>query len=121
MQKPISLAARSDSPGKNMCKLLVVMCASLALLFSAGCATVGQDFPAYRVPDIKVGKTTEKEIRTVFGPPWRVGMEDGQRTWTYGRYRYSLFGETKTKDLVVRFNEQKVVASFTYNTTEHDE
>jgi hypothetical protein len=91
---------------------------ALSVLFCVSCATVGRDFPTARVSDIAIGKTTQNEIRTMFGSPWRVGIEDGQRTWTYGKYRYRLFGQTTTQDLVVRFDERDVVASYTFNTTE---
>jgi hypothetical protein len=49
-----------------------------------------------------------------------VGVEDGQETWTYGKYRYRLFGESSTTDLVVRFGAGGVVASYSFSTTEHD-
>jgi len=93
----------------------------LLMLAFSGCFTVGHDFPAAQVSAIKIGKTTQEEIRSMFGPPWRMGIEDGQRTWTYGKYQYSAFSETSTKDLVVRFNDQGVVVSYTFNTTEHNE
>lgn len=92
-----------------------------AVLVTASCATVGRDFPDGRVSGIRLNETTRDEIRAMFGPPWRVGVEDGRRTWTYGRYRYSLFGEASTKDLVVRFDTQGMVVSYSYNTTEHGE
>jgi hypothetical protein len=57
----------------------------------------------------------------MFGSPWRVGIEDGQRTWTYGNYSYVLFSEKKAKDLVVRFDDRDVVASYTFSTTQHNE
>jgi hypothetical protein len=57
----------------------------------------------------------------MFGSPWRVGIEDGRRTWTYGKYRYRLFSETSTQDLVVRFDDKGIVVSYTFNTTEHKE
>ncbi len=97
---------------------------ALSLLFislSAGCATVGQDFPVLQVSERQVGTTTRDEIRSLFGPPWRVGIEDGQRTWTYGKYRYGLFGGKSAKDLVIRFDNNNVVSSYTFNTTEHNE
>jgi hypothetical protein len=75
-------------------------------LLSAACANVGQDFP------------TREQVRTWFGPPWRTGMEDGYRTWTYGRYRYSLFSPVRARDLVVKFDESGVVRSYTFNSTE---
>ena len=94
----------------------------VALIFTvAGCFTVGHDFPVDQVSAIKIAKTTQEDIRSMFGSPWRIGMEDGQRTWTYGRYRYSAFSETETQDLVIRFNDQGKVTSFTFNTTEHQE
>ena len=68
--------------------------------------------------DIKIGQTTQSEIGKMFGPPWRTGMDDGDRTWTYGHYRYSLFGSTKTEDLVIRFDADDVVSSYTFNTTD---
>ncbi|MGC9324769.1 MAG: hypothetical protein ACP5G0_08505 [Desulfomonilia bacterium] len=91
----------------------------LATLLSAGCATVGRDFPDRRVSEIELKATTQDEIRAMFGPPWRTGIEDGQPTWTYGIYRYRLLGQTSTKDLVIRFNRQGIVTSYTFNTTEH--
>ncbi len=96
---------------------------SLVLLFAtflAGCATVGRDFPADQVTRIKIGQTTQSQIRGMFGKPWRTGIDDGQRTWTYGHYHYSVFGQPSTKDLVVRFNDNNVVSSYSFNTTAHN-
>jgi hypothetical protein len=91
------------------------------LLLSASCATVGRDFSVARVSDIQIGETTQDQIREMFGDPWRVGIEDGQRTWTYGKYRYRAFREASTQDLVVRFDERNRVASYTFNTTEQQD
>lgn len=92
----------------------------LALSVIVGaCANVGRDFPDSRVPEILIGKTTQGQVEQMFGKPWRVGLEDGQRTWTYGKYRYSLFGQSNTKDLVIRFNDKDVVVSYSFNTTDH--
>jgi hypothetical protein len=100
---------------------VLLVLASMFLLFSSGCATVGQDFPVTRVTDIEIGKTTQQDIRSMFGSPWRVGIEDGQRTWTYGNYTYGLFVEKKAKDLLIRFDDNNVVISYTFSTTEHYE
>lgn len=89
---------------------------SMALL--AGCATVGEEFPTYKVEEIKIGETTRDDIQVMFGDPWRTGIEDGKRTWSYGRYRYSLFDDAETTDLVVRFNKDGTVSSYVFNTTE---
>jgi hypothetical protein len=83
----------------------------------SACIAVGRPFPPDRVPEIQLGKTTSTEIKRTFGTPWRTGLEDGMRTWTYARYLYSLFGGVKTRDLVIRFDERGVVTSYTFNST----
>jgi len=86
-----------------------------AALLVAGCLTVGREFPTDPIGQIQIGKTTRDDVHRMFGEPWRSGIEDGRRTWTYGHYRYKLFGTTETRDLVVRFDPNGVVASYTYN------
>jgi hypothetical protein len=93
----------------------------MLFLFLSGCATAGKDFPVASVSDIEIGKTTQNEIRSMFGSPWRVGIEDGERTWTYGNYSYGLFSEKRAKDLLIRFDANDVVTSYTFSTTEHYE
>ncbi len=92
---------------------------SAMLSFTTGCATVGHEFPSSQVSLIKIGETGTEQVRAMFGTPWRIGIENGQRTWTYGHYRYSLFGPGSTEDLVIRFDGYGTVASYVYNTTEH--
>jgi hypothetical protein len=87
------------------------------LVFSSGCARVGNDFNSHHVEEIKIGETTEADIKAMFGKPWRVGMENGVKQWTYGRYTYRLIGDADTKDLVVKFKEGRVSA-YNFNTTE---
>ena len=93
--------------------------AALALLvcLGSGCLNVGYEFPVEPVRKIEIGTTTRDDVRDMFGEPWRTGIEDGERTWTYGRYRYSLFAEAATRDLVVRFDARGVVTSYTFNST----
>ena len=94
--------------------------AALALMASclgAGCLNVGQGFPVEPVRKIEIGTTTREDVRDMFGEPWRTGIEDGERTWTYGRYHYSLFAEAATRDLVVRFDARGVVTSYSFNST----
>ena len=101
----------------NATRILLVF----IFLYLSGCATIGQDFPAGEVKNITIGKTTQKDIRSMFGSPWRTGIEDGHRTWTYGNYNYNLFSENKARDLVIKFDKNNVVVSYTFSTTEHDE
>ena len=86
-----------------------------------GCATVGAKFPVEPVDQIVIGQTTRADVQRMFGNPWRIGVDDGDTTWTYGHYRYKLFGRAKTRDLVVRFDANGVVSSYTFNTTEHED
>ena len=88
-----------------------------AALLLAGCFSVGRSFEVAPVRRLEIGRTTRAEVRQMFGEPWRTGLEDGQPTWTYGHYRYSLFGDAKTRDLVVRFDSGGVVQSYTFNST----
>jgi outer membrane protein assembly factor BamE (lipoprotein component of BamABCDE complex) len=118
MRDNITPAASSPVKRRMFFPHLILGMALLSASLFTGCATVGRDFPSYQVPRIKIGETTQTDIRSMFGSPWRTGIEDGTRTWTYGKYRYGLFGGTSTQDLVVRFNDEGVVTSYTYNTTE---
>ena len=106
---------------KNHTPILQCILLAATLLFLSGCATIGEDFPANKVNNIQVGKTTQKDLRDMFGSPWRTGVEDGQPTWTYGNYIYGLFRAEKAKDLVIKFDDKKVVSSYTFSTTEHSE
>ena len=53
----------------------------------------------------------------MFGKPWRMGMENGVEMWTYGRYTYRIVGETDTKDLIIKFENDGRVKSYTFNKT----
>jgi hypothetical protein len=87
-----------------------------SLLFAA-CLTVGREFPVENVRTLQIGQTSQDDVRRSFGQPWRVGIEDGQRTWTYGHYRYAALGTTRTRDLVIRFDDRGRVVSYTFNST----
>ena len=101
--------------------VLALILISMMIMFVSGCITLGKEFPESNVSSITIGLTTKNEVRKLFGSPWLSGVQDGKLAWTYGSYDYSLFGERKAKDLVVQFNDQGKVSSFTYSTTDHDE
>lgn len=111
--RPLTRSARAWFPAKWFMAIL--------MLLTVGCASVGYDFPENHVSEINIGTSTKKDISSAFGTPWRVGVENGQDTWTYGRYRYRLIGQASTKDLVIRFNKKGVVTSYVFNTTDHSE
>ena len=101
--------------------VLPVILISMMIIFVSGCITLGKDFSEANVSSITIGVTTKNEVRRLFGSPWLSGVQDGQPAWTYGIYDYSLFGERKAKELLVQFDDQGKVSSFTFSTTDHDE
>lgn len=92
----------------------LIIVASLSL---AGCVTIGKTFPVEKISKIEAGTTTRSEVEQMFGQPWRVGKDAGLRTWTYAHYKYALFGDSKTRDLVIRFDNTGKVVSYTFNST----
>ena len=82
---------------------------------------VGREFPVEAINNIQLEETTKEDINKIFGSPWRIGLEDGKRTWTYGYYKYRLFGESTTRDLVIKFDSNGVVSSYIFNTTDIEE
>lgn len=106
-----------NATAKKLRKALSGMVITSLLLQAAGCASIGHEFPAGQVSTIRIGETTQNDIYTTFGSPWRTGIDNGMKTWTYGHYRYSLFSEGSTEDLVIKFDNRGVVAAYVFNTT----
>lgn len=88
-----------------------------ACLLASACITVGREFRPDAVQLVELNVTTRDEVREALGAPWRTGVEDGLETWTYGHYRYSMFGPSRTRDLKVKFNDAGVLVSYQYDTT----
>ncbi len=102
-------------PPHRSTRNLAAMAAVLALAGTAGCATVGWDFPSQRVAEIRNDQTTKSELLSQFGRPYRRGIEDGDSTWTYVHYKIRLLGgQSRTRDLYIRFDGDRV-RSYTYN------
>jgi len=89
--------------------------AALVVLL-AGCFTAGREFTYTAVPQIKPGETTQEQVHQIFGNPVRVGTEDGLPVWTYMRYRVSLFSGVEGRDLVIKFDANNVVKTYSYST-----
>lgn len=117
----LSDGSPSGAKASRFSRGIALAAAVAALLGATGCLTVGREFPVRSVRELRIGETTRDDARRMFGEPWRTGLEDGQRTWTYGHYRYSIFGETRTRDLVLRFDEGGVVTSYSFNSTVPDD
>jgi len=96
---------------------VLALCATL-LLATVGCASIGRPFPSDKVKDIAIGKTTQTQIESMYGHPYRTGVEDGDVTWSYVDEHYVLFGDPRTTDLQVRFASDGTVKSYNYNTNQ---
>jgi len=93
--------------------LTTLMLLAVLSLPVTGCTpSVGRAFPVKQVRQIEMGTTTKSEIRQMFGDPWRTGLEDGFRTWTYGEYSMKM-----TRDLVIRFDDKNVVKSYSFSSS----
>lgn len=94
---------------------------ALLLLATAACTTacvsVGRPFPGQGTPALAIGTATQADIQKTYGDPFRTGVEDGDVTWTYVNYKLRLFGQQCAQDMVIRFNANGTVKSFTYNTS----
>ncbi|MGR8935229.1 MAG: outer membrane protein assembly factor BamE domain-containing protein [Gammaproteobacteria bacterium] len=111
----MNLFAYSLHSRKSRLIYAALLIASLAPM--SGCLNIGEDFPATRVMEIQVGKTTINDIQAMFGPPFRVGSESGVKTWSYVKGRYNLFGPATNQDLLIRFDSAGIVKSYSFNTT----
>jgi len=92
-----------------------------ASVFFPACATMGTPFVFTGPNTIVIGQTTKSDLLAKFGQPFRVGYENGKDKWTYGYYKYKVFGDSETKDLDVVFNKDGKVSSYTYNSSYKDE
>ena len=81
------------------------------ILFLSACGTVGKEFDESRYVNIVKGTTTHKEIRIMFGPPFRKGVQNGEHVWTYEYNYVNAFGTDIIKDMIVVFDKNGVVKS----------
>jgi len=47
----------------------------------------------------------------MFGPPFKKGVQNGHKTWTYEYNFYNVLGNNITKDIIIVFTESGVVKS----------
>ena len=85
-----------------------------ALSLLAACFSVGSQFPSAPVGKIEKGVTTKKQVRRMFGEPFRTGVDAGYETWEYNYGRWQIWGTTKSKALMFIFNKDGTVRTYTY-------
>ena len=82
----------------------------------AGCVTNGDDFPS-DTAWIKENTTKQQDVRSVLGEPYSVGASGGKKSWTYGYYRYRLFGKSFQKELKFYWNPDGTVSHYSFTSS----
>ena len=98
-------------PNKNNFSLKTGSAVTFLILFLSACGTVGKEFDESLYAIILEGTTTNKEIRIMFGPPFRKGIQNGDPVWTYEYNYVNAFGTDIMKDMIIVFGKDGVVKS----------
>ena len=80
------------------------------------CITSGKEFPS-QTDWIKKAQTRQQDVVSVMGEPSSVGNSGGTPTWTYGYYRYELFGKTPHKELKIYWGPDHTVDHFSFDSS----
>ena len=98
-------------PIKNNFSLKIGLALTFLVLFLSACGTVGKEFDESLYANIVKGTTTHKDIRTMFGPPFKTGVQNGDSVWTYEYNYVNTFGTDIIKDMIIVFSKNGVVKS----------
>jgi len=92
----------------------------MMIAFVGSCVTNGREFNS-NMTWIQKGKTKMDDVRLVLGAPQSVGSSSGVPTWTYGYYKYNVFGNGATKEVKFYSNPDQTVNSFSYTSSFPDD
>ena len=98
-------------PIKGNFYLKTGLAGTFLFLFLSACGAVGKEFNDSLYTNIVKGTTTHKEIRIMFGPPFRKGIQNGDHVWTYEYNYVNAFGTDIIKDMIIVFEKNGVVKS----------
>ena len=87
--------------------ILFVLIAGMAVM--SCCGSVGKDFDIEAAQSIEKGKTTQSDIKRMFGPPFKTGVQNGRPIWVYEKNEYKVFGKGSAKSLIVEFDHKGIV------------
>jgi hypothetical protein len=96
---------------KKKCVRVLNIILLISLLFVYGCGSTGKNFNESLYKNIITGTTTHKEIQAMFGSPFKKGVQNGSKVWTYEYNAYNSLGNDITKDMVIVFTPSGVVKS----------
>lgn len=100
-----------------MKKILAGTVLLTALVAFSGCSNVGTNFDVNLVNQIQNGKTTQAEISSMFGTPYKKGIQNGHPIWVYEYDQYRAGGKKASKDLTILFNDDGVVRTTQFMST----
>ena len=99
---------------------LVIMVLISGFLFS--CSTtykIGKQYSTEHVSKIEIGTTSESDIKSFFGNPWKKGILNGNLVYTYSYeeivFRRNNAVEKTGNTLIVEFDEDKNVKHYYFN------
>jgi hypothetical protein len=96
--------------------MIIVM---TSILVFGGCGgTVGGKFNTPNVANIINGTSTQKEIKNMFGKPFKTGIQNRKSVWVYEDNRYNLLRNETSKDLIIVFDPSGVVQSHQFMSNE---
>ena len=90
----------------------------LAVLAATGCGTSGKEFNEVLFDSIKNGHTTQEEVESMFGHPFKRGFQKGKEVWIYEYNKYRAFGTDTSKDMVFVFDNSGVVDTHQFMTSQ---
>ena len=91
--------------------LHVSLATMILAIFSSGCGTAGKNFDESLYANVVKGTTTHKEVKDMFGPPFKKGIQNGYAVWTYEYNHVNSFGSDIIKDMIIVFEKNGVVKS----------
>jgi SmpA/OmlA family protein len=90
----------------------------LAIVAVGGCGTSGKEFNEVLFSNIENGHTTQNEVESMFGNPFKKGVQNGKQIWVYEHNKYRLIGKDTSKDLVITFDNTGVVETHQFMTSQ---
>jgi hypothetical protein len=91
--------------------LQISLATIILTIFFSGCATVGGNFDESLYANIVKGTTTHKEVQSMFGSPFKKGIQNGYPVWTYEYNYVNTLGSDIIKDMIIVFEKNGVVKS----------
>jgi hypothetical protein len=99
--------------------LILAVCLSGLIISCATTYKIGKPYASENVSKIVIGKTSQSDIISYFGDPWKTGILNGNVVYTYC-YEEIVFYHDDSVDkngntLVIEFDDEKYVKHYYFN------